>query len=152
MVCRVTGSADAVDDEAAVRLEVLERMRGQRAEDAVDLAAVEPETAEIALQAGDIVAAQVRRGEEQQPVAQTPRRFDESGPGVLATDAVDSEAASLLEGAARTQRSSNRKSPPRRPAREGTRRRRGGVASRGQLRRAGPESGGSNQKFVELLE
>ena len=60
-----------------LRLEVDERARGERAEDAVDLAAVETDPAEAVLQLGDVVATQVRRGEEQQPVAERPRRLDQ---------------------------------------------------------------------------
>ena len=53
------GPADAVDRQAAVALEPLERPGGQRSEDPVDLPAVEPEPAEAGLEVGDVVAAQV---------------------------------------------------------------------------------------------
>ena len=52
-------AADAVGVQAAVALELGERDRGERAEDAVDPPGVEAESAETRLQLGDVVAAQV---------------------------------------------------------------------------------------------
>ena len=93
------GAADAVGGDAAVRLEVGEGARGARAEDAVDSPAVEAEPTEPGLQLGDVVTAQVRRGEEQQPVAELPGRLDQRRPGVLVAAAVAAQAAAGLEGA-----------------------------------------------------
>jgi len=53
-------------------LKVLECPRGERAEDPVDPPAVEPETTELALQRGDIVAAEVRGDQLQRSVTEPP--------------------------------------------------------------------------------
>lgn len=91
------GTADPVDDEATVALEVLECMSREWTEDAVDLAAIEPEPADTALKHCDVVAAQVRGREEQQPVAQPTRCFDKAGPCVLAAQTIDGEASRVLK-------------------------------------------------------
>ena len=92
-------SADAVDVEAAVALEVLERRGGGRPEDAVDPAAVEAEAAEPGLQRADVVAALERRHQPQRAVTEAPRRLDQRQPGRLVAVAVVVEPAVALEGA-----------------------------------------------------
>ena len=71
------GAADAVGGQPGVALEVLERRLGGGPEDAVDPAGVEAERAEAALELGDVVAPQHRRGEVEEAVTRAgsrPRR------------------------------------------------------------------------------
>ena len=68
-----------------------------RPEDAVDAPRVEADVAQLALQLGDIVTAQVRRPVVQEPVAEAPVRFDERRPGQLVADTIDPQTAGALE-------------------------------------------------------
>jgi len=80
-------------------LELFERPCRAGPEDPVDSSTIEADPAETRLQLGHVVAAQVRRGEEQQPVAQLPAGLDERGPRLLVADAVAAQAAAVLESA-----------------------------------------------------
>ncbi len=75
------------------------RPRRTRPEDAVDSAAVEAEAGEAGLEIGDIVAAEVGRGQEQQPIAEFPAGLDQRRPGLLVAAPVASQAPSALKGA-----------------------------------------------------
>src|SRR5687768_2430161 len=75
------GPAHSVGRRAAVGLEVHERPGGARSEDPVDPTAVEPEPVEERLELGDVVAAQVRRREQEVAIAELPCRLDERAPG-----------------------------------------------------------------------
>ena len=59
------------------------RARCPGSEDAVDATTVEPEPAERRLQVGDVVAAQVRGDEHEQPVTELPRRLDQRRPRLV---------------------------------------------------------------------
>ena len=72
---------------------------GERTQNAVDSAAVESETAETGLQIGDVVAAQVGRGEEQQPIAEPPRGLYKCSPSGSIADAIDGYPSCLLKAA-----------------------------------------------------
>lgn len=65
-------AACAVGEQTAIALKLFDGGGGERTQDAVDSTAVESKPAETGLQIGDIIAAQVGRGEEQQPIAETP--------------------------------------------------------------------------------
>ena len=91
------GPAHAVDIDAAVALEVLERGGGRRSEDAVDPAAVEPEATERPLQPADVIATQVRCDEPQRAVTGLPRRLDEGEPRRLVAPPVVVQPAMALE-------------------------------------------------------
>jgi hypothetical protein len=90
-------TADTVDDETAVALEILEGMISEWAEDAINFAAIEPESAEAVLEFSDVVAAHIRSGMQEKTVAKPARCLDEARPGVLAALTVDCKAAGLLE-------------------------------------------------------
>jgi len=91
------GTADPVDGQTTVSLEVVERHTSRRAEDAVGAPAVETEPIEGILEFCDVVTAQLWCGEHEKSVAEAPTRFDESQPGVLVTCAARMQAAPTLE-------------------------------------------------------
>jgi len=95
------GAAHPIGRRTAVRLELLQRPCRAGPEDAVDPPAVEADPAEAGLQFGDVVAAQVGRGQEQEPIAQVPAGFDERGPGLFVADPVTAQSPAALEGANR---------------------------------------------------
>jgi len=70
---------------------------GVGAEDAVDPTGVEPERVEPPLELGDVVAPQHRLAEVQEAVAEDEAALHERGPCVATDDAVDLEAAVVLE-------------------------------------------------------
>ncbi len=82
---------------ADVALELLERVLGAGAEDAVDPAGVEAERAEVLLELADVVAPQHRGREIEQPVTEAVAGLDERGPGLWSADPVGPQAAALLE-------------------------------------------------------
>ena len=84
-----------------VALELAQRARGLGTEDAVLAPGVEAEPVEGVLQRGDVVAAEVRRLQVQQPVAEHEATLDQRGPGLGPDDAVDADLARRLEGADR---------------------------------------------------
>ena len=88
---------DAVNRQRRVLLEVAQGRRRRAAEDAVDSSSVEPERAQPLLELGDVVAAQHRRAQVEEPVAQAVAGFDQGLPGLRAADAVDAEAPAALE-------------------------------------------------------
>ena len=90
-------AADRIGRDARVALELPERGFGLRAENAVLAARIEAERVEPALQDPDIVAAQHRPAQVQQPVAQAERALDQRAPGLGSADAVDEEPARVLE-------------------------------------------------------
>ncbi len=51
------------------------------------------------LQVGDIVAAQIRGGQVEQPIAEVPAGLDQGGPGLLVAAAVATQTAPALKGA-----------------------------------------------------
>ena len=67
--------------------------RGLGTEDAVFAAGVEAESVEGVLERADVVAAEVRRLEVEQPVAEHEPALDERGPGLGSDDAVDADLA-----------------------------------------------------------
>ena len=103
------GAAHPVGGGTAVRLELLQRPGRAGPEDAFDPAAVETDPSEAGLQFGDVVAAQVGRGQEQEPIAQVPAGFDERGPGLFVADPVTAQSPAALEGAYRLFRGSAKK-------------------------------------------
>jgi hypothetical protein len=78
-------------------LEVLDGACGRRPEDAVDPTGVEPDPGELRLELADVVAAQVRCDQQQQAIAELPRRLDDRAPGDLVADTRFDEATNLLE-------------------------------------------------------
>jgi hypothetical protein len=78
-------------------LELGQRARGGRPEDAVDSATVESQPAQPGLQRDHVVATQVRRHELEVTIAETPRGLDERQPRRLVTGAVVTQAAVTLE-------------------------------------------------------
>src|SRR5207237_9234562 len=95
------GPADGGGGGPGVALELGQRRRGTDAEDAVDAAGVEAESAEPALEHGDVVTPERRRAVVKEPVAETPAGLDQGRPRLAAADAVDAQPARLLEGAHR---------------------------------------------------
>ena len=71
---------------------------GPGPEDAVDPAGVEARGAEVSLELGDVVAAQHRRGDIQQPVAEPVAGLDQRRPGLL-PQTPSARRPRLLEGA-----------------------------------------------------
>ena len=93
-------AAGAVGRDAEVALELAHARLGLRSEVAVDAADPETEVEQAALERVDVVADQQVAGEVgQDPVAEPPARFVEAPEGQRADDAVDGQAALLLEGA-----------------------------------------------------
>jgi hypothetical protein len=92
------GAADPIGCGAAVRLELFEGPGGAGPEDPVDPPAVEAESAEPRLQLGDIVATQVRRRQEQQPITKVPTGLDERGPRLLVALSVAAQTTIGLKG------------------------------------------------------
>ena len=72
--------------------------RGGVTEDAVHPAGVEPEAAQALLELGHVVAPQHGRAPVQEAVAQPKTGLDQGVPGLRAADAVDPQAAVVLEG------------------------------------------------------
>ena len=102
LVQRLEGGrpAGAVGHDADVALELAQRLLGLDAEQAVDPAAVEAHVQQPLLQGGDVVAGhQPGRHEEQDAVAEPPAGLVERVVGPRPDDAVDREAALLLERA-----------------------------------------------------
>ena len=93
----VAGPHDAVGREAGVALELPERGFGLGPEDAVLATGVEAEPVEPALKVGDVVAAQHRPAEVEQAVAEPVAALDQRAPGLRSADAVDAQAARVLE-------------------------------------------------------
>ncbi len=91
------GTAHAVGGEARVALEVLQRPCGGRTVDAVDPTAVEAEPRQRGLEVADVVTAEVGRDQDEQAVAELPRRLDERTPGLLVALAGRPESAVVLE-------------------------------------------------------
>ena len=86
--------------QADAALEAADRRLGVGTEQPVDPAGVEPQAEQSFLQLGDVVAAdQVAGGVPQQPVAELPLGGVERGVGPGSDDAVDEQAALLLERA-----------------------------------------------------
>ena len=84
--------------DADVALELAQRLLGLDAEQAVDPAAVESHVQQPLLQCGDVVAGhQPGRHEEQDPVAETPAGLLERVVRPRPDQAVDRDAALLLE-------------------------------------------------------
>ena len=93
-------AAGAVGRDAEVALELAHPGLGLRAEVAVDAADPEAEVEQPALQGVDVVAGHQVAGQVgQDPVAEPPAGLVEATEGQRADDAVDGEAALLLEGA-----------------------------------------------------
>ena len=70
---------------------------GPITEDCVDAARVEAECREAVLEVGDIIAAQHRQPEVEQPVAEAVARADEGRPGLGVADPVSGKVALPLE-------------------------------------------------------
>jgi hypothetical protein len=81
-------------------LEVGQGPLGALAQDAVDPAGVEAESTEPSLQVGHVVTSQRWVAPVEEPVAQPVAGLDQGGPGLLAADAVDPQAARFLKGPA----------------------------------------------------
>jgi hypothetical protein len=78
-------TTNAIGLQTVVLLKVGETLRGQRTENTICFSAVETETCESYLELFDIVAAQMRRRQIQEPRAESPRGFDQRLPrGVIA--------------------------------------------------------------------
>ena len=93
-------AAGAVGRDAEVALELAHARLGLRAEVAVDAADPEPEVEQPPLQGVDVVAGHQVAGEVgQDPVAEPPAGLVEAAEGQRTDDAVDGQAALLLEGA-----------------------------------------------------
>ena len=88
---------DAVGGQAGVRLELGERARSRRAEDAVDSARVEAEQAETALELSDVIATLHRSAEVEESIAELVAGLDDRGPGLVIADAGDLEPTRHLE-------------------------------------------------------
>ena len=112
-VATVAGPQTPSVVEAGVALELPERGLGLGPEDAVLAAGVEAEPVEPALQLGDVVAAQHRPAQVEQPVAEREAALDERAPRLRSADAVDAQAARCLER--RAPRSRSRRRSHRRP-------------------------------------
>ena len=80
-----------------MRWNCAERGLGLGAEDAVLAPGVEAERVEAALEVVDVVAAQHRRREVEQAVAEAEAALDQRAPGLGSADAVDAQAALRLE-------------------------------------------------------
>ena len=91
------GTADPVDAEAGVALELLDGADGVGSEDAVDPPGVEAQPTEPALQLGDVLAAGHGGLQVQQAVAQLVALLDERTPGEGTADAVGVESVVGLE-------------------------------------------------------
>jgi hypothetical protein len=70
-------------------------------EDPVDPTAVEAEAGETRLKFGDVVTAEVRGSQEQQPVAELPARLDQRRPGLFVATTVGTQTTAALKGANR---------------------------------------------------
>ncbi len=93
------GTTHAVGREVHVALELDQRARGVVAQDAVLAAGVEAESVESALELGDVVTPQHRPAPIEEPVAQAVPALDDRRPRLRPADAVDPQAARVLEGA-----------------------------------------------------
>ncbi len=93
--------ADAVRGGARVALELPDRSLGLSPENAVFASRIEAEKVQPSLQLGDVVTAQHRAREVEQPVPELEATFDEGSPRLGSADAVDPQAALLLEVAHR---------------------------------------------------
>ena len=94
-------AAGAVGDHAVLALEAAQRLLRAHAEHPVDPAGVEAELEQPLLQRGDVVADVGVAGQGQQPVAEPPAGGGQRPVGLGADDAVDGDAAALLELAQR---------------------------------------------------
>ena len=94
---RVAGPQTPSAVAPALRWNWRERGLGLGAEDAVLAAGVEAERVQPALELGDVVAAQHRARQVEQPVAELEAALDQRAPGLGSADAVDAQPASLLE-------------------------------------------------------
>ena len=93
------GAADAVGGQVHVALELDQRPGGVVAEDAVLATGVEAEPVEAALQLADVVAPEHRPAAVEQSVAEAVAALHDRRPRLGPADAVDPQAAGLLEGA-----------------------------------------------------
>ena len=91
------GAEHAVGLQPTVALKVFERPGREGAEDAVDASAVETESAELALQRGDIVATHVGGDQLQRTVTEAPGSLDERQPRGFVADVLLSQAVRALE-------------------------------------------------------
>ena len=89
---------DAVGHQARVALEVEDRPFDALVVQAALGAGVEAEQVELDLQGEDVVAAELRLAQVEEPVAERVAALDELAPGVVADLAVDEQAAALLKG------------------------------------------------------
>ena len=90
-------STDAIAAQIHVQLEVRDGRGRQRAPDAIDATHGKPQRAEHALHIGDVVTAQLRRPQIQQPIAQPLSSLNQQRPGLGTADAVDVDGTLLLE-------------------------------------------------------
>ena len=96
-VAKRVGAADPVARHAAASLELQQRARRTRSEDAVDATGIKAQPTEFSLQRGDVVAAYVRRGELEQSVTQRPACFYQGAPRGVVTDTTCTQAARFLK-------------------------------------------------------
>ena len=90
---RVAGPPMPSTVRPALRWNSRKRRRGLGPEDAVFAPGVESQAVEGVLEGRDVVAAQVRRLEVEQPVAEGEATLDQRGPGLGSDDAVDADLA-----------------------------------------------------------
>src|SRR5579872_5052956 len=90
---QLVGPEDPVDGHAGVALQVGQGPGRVRPEDPVDLAGVESESAQPALQVSDVVAPDHGLALIQTAIAEPVAGFDDRRPGLGAADAVDAQAA-----------------------------------------------------------
>jgi hypothetical protein len=88
---------DAVDGETGVALELGQCPRGQVAEDPVDPTGVEAECAQPQLEVGHVVAALHGCAPVEEAVADAKTSLDQGVPRLEAADAVNPQAAEVLE-------------------------------------------------------
>lgn len=86
------GPRDSVDGQAGILLEVAQCTRGVRAEDSVDTACVEPETAQTELEVGYVIAPEHRSVQVEVPVPKADPGLHEGGLSGLVHAAVLVEA------------------------------------------------------------
>ena len=90
-------TGDPIGGQPCVRLELGQRLRGARAEDAVDATGIEPERPEASLQLGDVVAPLHRPAQVEETVAEPVPGLDDRAPGLLVTEPVGLQAPRDLE-------------------------------------------------------
>jgi hypothetical protein len=88
---------DSVDRQAGVALELGQRPRGEVAEDPVDPTGVEAERAQPQLEVGHVVAALHGCAPVEEAVADAKTSLDQGVPRLEAADAVNPQAAEVLE-------------------------------------------------------